>query len=73
MKVFLVLALATLAYANVEPSLEGNTAYGYIQNYAIPLAEKIRKAEEQMSQRIVGGSPSSAGQFPYQVSVHSMY
>lgn len=69
MKVFIVLALVTLAYANVQPPIEGNTAFGYIQNYAIPLAEEIRKAEEQQtSERIVGGNPSSLGQFPYQVS-----
>ncbi|CAH1636854.1 unnamed protein product [Spodoptera littoralis] len=74
MKVFLVLALATLAYANVEPALDGNTAFGYIQKYAIPLAEEIRKAEEQMSQqRIVGGSPSSEGQFPYQAGLLASY
>ena len=69
MKVLIVLSLVALAYANVQPPIEGNTAFGYIQNYAIPLAEEIRKAEEQMMQeRIVGGSPSNPGQFPYQVS-----
>uniref|UniRef100_A0A2A4K0B4 Peptidase S1 domain-containing protein n=1 Tax=Heliothis virescens TaxID=7102 RepID=A0A2A4K0B4_HELVI len=74
MKVIIVLALASLAYANVLPSIEGNTAYGYIQNYAIPLAEKIRKAEEQMSlERIVGGNPSNAGQFPYQAGLLASY
>lgn len=69
MKVLIILALATIAYANVDPVITaGNTAYGYIQNYAIPLAEKIRKAEEQMSQeRIVGGNPAELGDIPYQV------
>ncbi|XP_026731127.1 brachyurin-like [Trichoplusia ni] len=73
MKVFILLALATIAYANVEP-LSGNTAYGYIQNYAIPLAEKIRQQEEQMMQeRIVGGLPSASGQFPYQAGLLASY
>nr|ADM35105.1 serine protease 36 [Mamestra configurata] len=74
MKVFIVLALATLAPANVQPPIEGNTAFGYIQNYAIPLAEEIRKAEEQMtSERIVGGNPSNLGQFPYQAGLLASY
>ncbi|CAD0197827.1 unnamed protein product [Chrysodeixis includens] len=73
MKVIILLALATIAYANVEP-LDGNTAYGYIQNYAIPLAEKIRQQEEQMMQeRIVGGLPSAPGQFPYQAGLLASY
>ncbi|CAH0625512.1 unnamed protein product [Chrysodeixis includens] len=69
MKVIILLALVTVAYANVEP-LEGNTAYGYIQNYAIPLGEKIRQQEEQMMQgRIVGGLPTTLGQIPYQAGL----
>lgn len=71
MKVFILFALAAVAYGNAVPSIP-NTAYGYIQNYAIPRAEAIRKAEEQ-SVRIVGGSPSELGQFPYQVSYCFIY
>ncbi|CAD0197825.1 unnamed protein product [Chrysodeixis includens] len=73
MKVIILLALVTVAYANVEP-LEGNTAYGYIQNYAIPLGEKIRQQEEQMmKERIIGGLPSGLGQFPYQAGLLASY
>ncbi|CAH0625511.1 unnamed protein product [Chrysodeixis includens] len=73
MKVFILLALATVAFANVVPPTP-NTAYGYIQNYAIPRAEEIRAAEEQMKQgRIVGGSPSEPGQFPYQAGLLATY
>ncbi|XP_026731128.1 brachyurin-like [Trichoplusia ni] len=73
MKVIILLALATIAYANVEP-LSGNTAYGYIQNYAIPLAKKIRQQEEQMmQQRIVGGLPSAPGQIPFQAGLLASY
>nr|ACR15973.2 serine protease 35 [Mamestra configurata] len=52
--------------------LEENTAYGYLSKVAAPLAEKIRKAEEEGDQnpsRIVGGSASSLGQFPYQAGL----
>ncbi|XP_026730702.1 transmembrane protease serine 9-like [Trichoplusia ni] len=71
MKVFILFALAAVAYGNAVPSIP-NTAYGYIQNYAIPRAEAIRKAEEQ-SVRIVGGSPSELGQFPYQAGLLATY
>lgn len=71
---FLAVTLLALAAAvsarNVK--LEENTAFGYITKVAIPLAEKIRKAEEEGDQnpsRIVGGSASSLGQFPYQVII----
>ncbi|KAJ8720277.1 hypothetical protein PYW07_012320 [Mythimna separata] len=75
MKVLIVLALAAIAYANVQsPDLQANTAWGYITKYAIPLAEKIRKAEEQLaSERIVGGAPSNLGQFPYQAGLLAAY
>ncbi|KAJ8719663.1 hypothetical protein PYW08_011838 [Mythimna loreyi] len=75
MKVLIVLALVTLAYANVpRPVKNNNTAWGYIANHAIPLAEKIRKAEEQLaSERIVGGEPSNLGQFPYQAGLLGSY
>lgn len=66
MKVLFLLALAALAGA--EEVKSGSPVYGYIQNYAIPLAEKIREAEERPNtQRIVGGNPSKLGDFPYQV------
>lgn len=50
---------------NAVPFSEQNAAFGYIKNIGIPLAEKIRKAEE--SSRIIGGVPAALGQYPYQV------
>lgn len=70
MKVFVVafLALASIACAKVViPTIPGNTAYGYLQNYGIPEAERIRKAEESAASRIVGGVPAGLGQYEYQV------
>lgn len=68
-----VLALCSLTYGkylNLDDTLEDNTAYGYLTKVGLPLAEEIRAAEEQYSQlRIVGGSASSLGQFPYQVCI----
>ena len=52
--------------------LEQNTAYGYITRFGIPLAEKVRKDEEEASRdpsRIIGGSHAVLGQFPYQVII----
>ncbi|CAH1636853.1 unnamed protein product [Spodoptera littoralis] len=77
MKVLFVLALATFAYANAESNTQAHT-FGYIKKYAIPLAEEIRKVEEQaLSQasgsRIVGGSPSALGAFPYQAGLLASY
>lgn len=58
-------------------NVEENTAFGYLSKYGAPLAEKIRKAEEEGDQnpsRIVGGAASSLGQFPYQViSIKNYY
>lgn len=69
MKILFVLALAALAYAE-EVNFVDNTVYGYIQNYAIPLAKKIREAEQRMAPgRVVGGNPSTLGAIPYQVCV----
>ena len=70
-----LLALAAVASArnvNLEDviELEDITAYDYHRKIGGPLAEKIRLAEEAAdrdSSRIVGGSTSSLGQFPYQV------
>lgn len=73
MKLLVVLALVSLASARVvdwEEILEDNTAYGYLSKIGAPLAEQIRKAEEDFAMgRIVGGSASSLGQFPYQVKL----
>ncbi|KAJ8720276.1 hypothetical protein PYW07_012319 [Mythimna separata] len=78
MKLLIVLALATLVYANVPnvPAKRINIKWGYIINYAIPLAEKIREAEEQIMknpERIVSGNPAVHGQFPYQVGLLATY
>lgn len=72
MKAFIILALfgvAGLAQAESVTEATGNTAYGYIKNYGIPEAERIRAAEEKYLEqtRIVGGVPAGAGQYPYQV------
>lgn len=69
MKVLIVLALVALANArSFEDVSDINTAYGYYSKIGIPLAEEIRQAEAANDQsRIVGGSASSIGQFPYQV------
>ena len=80
---FLALTLFVLAAAesarNVDLEnvidIEKNTAFGYITKHGAPLAEKIRKAEEEGDQnpsRIVGGSASNLGQFPYQVIMRSI-
>ncbi|XP_013172748.1 PREDICTED: transmembrane protease serine 9-like [Papilio xuthus] len=76
-KMKLLLALvATVALANarfIEPEVpEYNTAYGYMQNYGIPLAQAIYKAElENNEPRIIGGSAARLGQFPYQAGLIS--
>ncbi|XP_037293539.1 collagenase-like [Manduca sexta] len=69
-----LLACASLAYGrsfNFEEQLEDITAYGYLTKYGIPRAEEIRRIEEKeiAQSRIVGGSPSSVGQFPYQAGL----
>nr|AAF71517.1 AiC6 chymotrypsinogen [Agrotis ipsilon] len=76
---FLTILLALVAVVsarnvNLEDviNVEENTAFGYLTKHAVPLAEKIRKAEEEGDQnpsRIVGGSASSLGQFPYQAGL----
>lgn len=71
MQLLIVLGLISFATARVvdwEEILEDYTAYGYLSKIGAPLAEEIRKAEENLALgRIVGGSPSSLGEHPYQV------
>lgn len=72
MKVLAFLALAAFASAKTFEGVPTISAHGYIQKIGIPLAEKIRKAEEAAAadnSRIIGGSPSQVGQFPYQVNL----
>nr|AFW03966.1 chymotrypsin 2b [Diatraea saccharalis]ALE15218.1 chymotrypsin-like serine protease precursor [Diatraea saccharalis] len=65
--IFVVVAVA-LAQANVLPY---TSIRGYLEN-SIKLADQIREREERsLSQRIVGGSPSEEGQFPYQAGLLS--
>lgn len=50
--------------------LEDITAYGYLRKIGVPLAKKMRKAEElvdQIPNRIVGGEYTCIDYFPYQV------
>ncbi|PZC84923.1 hypothetical protein B5X24_HaOG200498 [Helicoverpa armigera] len=52
--------------------LENNSAYNYLKKIAVPLAEQLRKAEEEGIRdpsRIVGGQLASLGQFPYQAGL----
>lgn len=48
-----------------------NPAFGYLEKYGVPHAERIRVAEEAYhsspESRIVGGVPAALGQYPYQV------
>ncbi|XP_050677510.1 brachyurin-like isoform X3 [Leptidea sinapis] len=81
MKVLAALLFALIPLAFAEDILENsdipsyNTAYGYLSRFGIPEAERIRKAEEQMTNnadsRIAGGSLSTLGQFPYQAGLIS--
>ncbi|XP_047028620.1 collagenase-like [Helicoverpa zea] len=77
-----LLAVTLLAFAAVVSArnidlqdvidLEDITAYDYHTKIGIPLAEKIRAAEEEAERhpsRIVGGSTSSLGAFPYQAGL----
>ena len=71
---FALVAVASARHITLEDviDLEKNTAYGYIVRFGMPLAEKVRKAEEEASRnpsRIIGGSHAALGQFPYQVRV----
>ncbi|CAH0625519.1 unnamed protein product [Chrysodeixis includens] len=75
------LALALLALTAVTSArninledvidLEDITSYDYLVKRGQPLLERIRKAEEEEDKqsRIVGGSSSSLGQFPYQAGL----
>ncbi|KAJ8720279.1 hypothetical protein PYW07_012322 [Mythimna separata] len=71
MKSLTVVLLALVAVASARHitledvvELEKNPVYDYINRVSVPLAEEIRKAEEEG--RIVGGSLAHLGQFPYQ-------
>nr|ACR15971.2 serine protease 37 [Mamestra configurata] len=81
MKFLAVTLLALVAVASARHmhisledviDLEKNFAYGYLNRVSIPLADKIRKAEEEGNRapsRIIGGSLASLGQFPYQAGL----
>ncbi|KAH9638174.1 hypothetical protein HF086_008778 [Spodoptera exigua] len=79
MKVLAVTLLALVAVSSARHidledviDLESITAYDYFNKVGIPLAEAIRKAEEEASlnpSRIVGGSTARLGQFPYQAGL----
>ncbi|CAH0625510.1 unnamed protein product [Chrysodeixis includens] len=71
MKAFIVLALCGVACLAQAESLDSNTAYGYLEKYGIPEAERIREAESKFLEqsRIVGGVPAGAGQYPYQAGL----
>nr|ADT80821.1 serine protease 51 [Mamestra configurata] len=69
-----LVAVASARNVNLEDviDLEDITAYDYYRKIGVPLAEKIRQAEEEADRnpsRIVGGSTSSLGQFPYQAGL----
>ncbi|XP_022826475.1 collagenase-like [Spodoptera litura] len=79
MKVLAVTLLALVAVSSARHidledviDLESITAYDYFNKVGIPLAEAIRKAEEEAAldpSRIVGGSTARLGQFPYQAGL----
>uniref|UniRef100_A0A2A4JSK1 Peptidase S1 domain-containing protein n=1 Tax=Heliothis virescens TaxID=7102 RepID=A0A2A4JSK1_HELVI len=69
-----LVAVACARHITLEDviDLEKNSAYGYIDRIGVPLAEKVRKAEEEAQRnpsRIAGGSFAFLGQFPYQVGL----
>ncbi|KOB72615.1 Chymotrypsin-like protein [Operophtera brumata] len=70
-----LLALVAVAQAKYLPvDLEDNTAYNYLAKYGLPLAEKIRAAEEAASQnRIVGGSFAHIEAFPHQAGLLAQF
>nr|ACR15980.1 serine protease 29 [Mamestra configurata] len=70
-------AVASAKYINLEDAidLEDITAYGYLSKIGVAAAERIRLAEEQEENhvRIVGGSGSNVGQFPYQAGLLAQF
>nr|AAF71519.1 HzC20 chymotrypsinogen [Helicoverpa zea] len=73
-----LVAVASARNVNLEDviDLEDLTAYDYYTKIGIPLAEKIRLAEEEAQRnpsRIVGGSTASLGQFPYQAGLLAQF
>ncbi|KAJ8720280.1 hypothetical protein PYW07_012323 [Mythimna separata] len=78
--VSLLALVAVISARNIDLEdvidLEENTAYDYLNKVAAPLADRIRKAEEEYDQdpsRIVGGSASQLGQFPYQAGLLAQF
>ncbi|XP_072931549.1 collagenase-like [Epargyreus clarus] len=73
--IVVLLALATFSSADITPpDYAPNTAYGYLERYGIPAAERIRKAEEEFLNnpaRIIGGVPAGLGQYPYHAGLIS--
>nr|XP_049700238.1 brachyurin isoform X2 [Helicoverpa armigera] len=78
MKLLIVTVLALTAvsarHITLEDviELEKNSAYNYLNKIGVPLAEQLRKAEEEGIRdpsRIVGGQLASLGQFPYQAGL----
>uniref|UniRef100_A0A2A4K239 Peptidase S1 domain-containing protein n=1 Tax=Heliothis virescens TaxID=7102 RepID=A0A2A4K239_HELVI len=75
--VTLVALAAVVSARNVDLQnvidLEDITAYGYLAKVGAPLAESIRKAEEEANRgsisRIAGGSAASLGQIPFQAGL----
>lgn len=75
MKVLLIVLLAASAIvAKQLPADTTTTAFGYLTNFGIPEADRVRKVEEKLmthrhfSLKIVGGSPTADEQLPYQVN-----
>ncbi|XP_022826477.1 brachyurin-like [Spodoptera litura] len=70
---FALVAVSSARHISLEDVIEfeENSVYGYLNRVGLPLAEKIRAAEEegQDASRIVGGSFAAAGQFPYQAGL----
>ncbi|KAJ8713394.1 hypothetical protein PYW07_013764 [Mythimna separata] len=69
---WLTLAAVISVTTGFMPDLEDITAFQYLKKIGIPLATKLREAEEQSDQnpyRIVGGHYSYIIYFPYQVGL----
>ncbi|CAG9565996.1 unnamed protein product [Danaus chrysippus] len=77
MKSVIILALfvACSSAKSLNPKQSPISTYGYLTKYAVPLAESLKKAEEEIlrnrASRITGGSEAEEGQFPYQAGIIS--